>query len=159
LKFGDVVTAVASLAVIAVLFMFPLGLALIPALGFYSGQNVTAIVSIFLSALICGYIFAEKIQVESRKEAIAKIAVLAAVLMMFNIGISAAVFADWTQMAKDMYLEANPGVNPGELSTFDWWVVVSGVTGQVIFWNVVIVLVLVFIGLYAGSMLRRPAKS
>ena len=151
MKFGDVVTAVASLAVIAVLVSFPLSMVLIPALGFSWGQNISAIVSFLLSGLIGGYIFAEKIW-EGRMEAIAKITVLSTVLMIFSALIGAAVFADWTQMAKDTYLEANPTAT---LSTTEWYVVVSQMTSQVVFINVIMVLALGFIGLYVGSALRR----
>ena len=58
MKFGDVVTAVASLAVIMVLILVPVEMVLVSALGFYWGQNVSVIVSILLGALIVGYIFA-----------------------------------------------------------------------------------------------------
>jgi len=156
LKFGDVVTAVASSAVIMVLIHFPLMIALIPALGSYWGINVSAIISVLLSALIVGYVFAAKIWEESRMEAIAKITVLAALLMAFSVVMEAAAMADWTTWVKEMYLEANPGAS---LSPFEWYVVEGTYLGSIAFLNVVIVLLLGFIGLYAGSMLRKPKKS
>ena len=154
MKFGDVVIAVASIAVIAVLIGFPLMLVLIAALGFYLGQNVGAAVSFLLSSLIVGYIFAGKI-LEARREAIAKITVLAAVLVTFNV-MFFPTHADWAPYIKETYEAANPG---STLSTLDWFIVELMALSQVMFLNVVIVLVLGFIGLYVGSMLRRPVKS
>jgi len=154
LKFGDVVTAVASSAVIMVLIHFPLMIALIPALGSYWGINVSAIISVLLSALIVGYVFAGKIWEESRMEAIAKIVVLAAVLMAFDVVIGNAAM-EWTPVVREAYLEANPGAS---LSPFEWYVVEGVYLGSQVFLNVVIVLALGFIGLYVGSMFKRPAK-
>jgi len=154
LKFGDVVTAVASLAVILVLVGFPIEMVLVPALGTDWATYVSGAVSIFLSALIGGYIFAGKIW-EARMEAIAKITVLSAALMIFYV-ISLPALADWNPAVKEAYLEANPGTT---LSTSEWLNVESLAILQVMFIDVVMVLVFVFIGLYVGSMLRRPGKS
>jgi hypothetical protein len=154
LKFGDVVTAVAVLAVIMILIHFPLTMALVPALGYYWGINVSAIVSILLSALIGGYVFAGKIWEESRIEAIAKITVLAALLMAFSVVMeTAAATADWTAWVKQEYTGTAPS------SAFEWYAVEGMVLGSRVFLNVVIVLVLGFVGLYVGSMFKRPAKT
>ncbi len=156
MKFGDVVTAVASSVVVMVLIHFPLMIVLIPALGSYWGINVSAIISVLLSALIVGYVFAAKIWEESRMEAIAKITVLAALLMAFAVVMEVAAMADWTTWVKETYLEANPGAS---LSAFEWYVVEGTYLGAMMFLNVIIVLLLGFIGLYVGSMFKRPAKS
>jgi len=159
LKFGDVVTCVASIAVIFALIFAPLDLVLFSALGISGmtnwGYTVSSIVSVFLSALISGYIFAGKIW-EARREAITKIAVLwAALVMLFAIIVPAAV-ADWGPMAKEEYLAENPGAT---LSTSEWvtWEYMS--LDMFTFLMVGMALVLGFVGLYVGSMLRRPAKS
>jgi hypothetical protein len=153
LKFGDVVTAVAVLAVIMILVHFPLMIVLVPALGYYWGINVSAIVSILLSALIGGYIFAGKIWEESRIEAIAKITVLAALLMAFSVVMETAATADWTAWVKKEYTGTPPS------SAFEWYAVEGMFLASQVFLNVVIVLVLGFVGLYVGSMFKRPAKS
>ena len=154
MKFGDVVIAVASLAVILLVIEVPLGVVLIPALGFEWGPTVYSAVSILLSALIVGYIFAGKIS-EARMEAIAKILVLGAVLwMLFLINYSS--YADWAPTVKEAYQTAHPETT---LSTYEWVIVESMALSQMMFINVVMGLVLAFIGLYAGSMLRRPVKS
>jgi len=156
LKFGDVVTAVASSVVVMVLIHFPLMIVLIPALGAFWGINVSAIISVLLSALTVGYVFATKIWEESRMEAIAKITVLAALLMAFGVVMEVAALAHWTTWVTDMYLEANPGAS---LSAFEWYVVEAIYLSSQMFLNVVIVLVLGFVRLYVGSMFKRPAKS
>jgi hypothetical protein len=126
---------------------------LIPALGSYWGINVSAIISVLLSALIVGYVFAAKIWEESRMEAIAKITVLAALLMAFAVVMEVAAKADWTTWVKETYTGTPPS------SAFEWYVVEGVYLGAQVFLNVVIVLFLGFIGLYVGSMFKRPAKS
>ena len=154
MKFGDVVTAVASLAVIMVLILVPVEMVLVSALGFYWGQNVSVIVSILLGALIVGYIFAGKIW-EAMREAITKIAVLAAVLnMIFTMQLPA--LADWAPMVKETYQEMYPAT---ELSTSEWVVWEMMALSLNMLLNAVLMLVLGFIGLYVGSMLRKPEKS
>jgi hypothetical protein len=157
LKFGDVVMAVATAAVIMVLISFLLDIALVPAIGYYWGINVGFIVSFFLASLITGYIFAAQIW-EARMKAIAKITVLAAVLIMFTVVIQVAALGTyWTTWVHQTYLDANPGANP---STFDWYAIASMYLGSQVVLNVVLVLVLAFIGLYIGSMFKRtPTKS
>lgn len=117
------------------------------------GPIVSSAVSILLSALIGGYIFAGKIH-EARTAASAKTIVLAAVLMIFYL-INLPSLGHWNQVVKEEYEAANPGAT---LSTAEWYIVESMALGQMIFIYVVIVLLLGFAGLYVGSMFRRPAK-
>jgi hypothetical protein len=158
LKFGDIVISVASMAVIFALIAFPLELVFLSALGISSMTNwgyiVNLIISLFLSALISGYVFAGKIW-EARRETITRITVLwAALVMLFGLIVPGSV-ADWGLSVKEEYLAANPGAT---LSTFEW------VTWEYMYLDmfsllmVGMALVLGFIGLYVGSMLRRPAK-
>jgi hypothetical protein len=156
LKFGDVVMAVATAAVIFVLIAFLLDWVLISAVGYFWGMNVGAIISIFLATLITGYIFAAQIW-EARMKAIAKITILAAALMMFTVIVEVAALGTyWAAWVNETYLDANPGANP---SAFDWYGIASSYLGSQVVLNVVLVLVLAFIGLYIGSMFKRPAKS
>jgi hypothetical protein len=174
LKFGDAVTAVASLIVLYDLFYFLLGAVLIassaklilvpalghywflslPCLGFYWGQNVTAVIAVFLSALIVDYILGKKILEEAKVESMAKTSVLYAVFMGFSVGIGT-LSSDWTQMVKDAYLQANPNAT---LSASDWYVELNQVASQIALMNIVVVLVLGFIGLYLGSKIRELGK-
>jgi len=158
LKFGDVVTCVASIAVIFALIAFPLEMVLFSALGISGMSNwgymVSLIVSLLLSALISGYIFAGKIW-EARREAITKITVLwAALVMLFAIIVPASI-ADWGLSVKEEYLAANPGTT---LSTSEWVTWEMMFLDFFTFFMVGMALVLSLIGLYVGSMLRRPAK-
>ena len=156
LRFGDVLTAVASLFLITVLVSYPLETVLIPTLGFYLGPTLGALVSVLTSSLIVGYIFAQK-TLESRKESIAKISVLFAVLMIFSIVINnAALEEDFNLWVHETYQEANPTAS---LTTFEWYVIGGLFIGSQMFINAITLVPLSFIGLYAGSMLRKPAKN
>jgi hypothetical protein len=156
LKFGDVVTAVASLVVIMVLLMAPLYMVLAPTLGIYLGGTVTGAVSTFLSALIVGYIFAGKI-LEARRETIAKITVLSAALVMVSVVSLVAALPDFGPNLKEMYQEMYPESVNWSLS--EWLTAETMMIYLEMVLNAVTVLVFGFIGLYAGSMLRKPAKS
>jgi len=159
LRFDDVVTCVASMAVIFALIFAPLDMVLFSALGISGmtkwGYTVSSIISSFLSALISGYIHAGKIW-EARREAITKITVLWAALFYVLVITVPASIADWGLSVKEDYLAKYPGTT---LSTSEW------VTWEMMFQDVFafllvgMALVLSLIGLYIGSMFRRPAKS
>jgi hypothetical protein len=159
MKFGDVVMAVATWAVIMILITFLLDIVLVQAVGYYLGLNIGSIISVFLAALITGYIFAGKIW-EARMKAIAKITILAASLMMFAVVMEVAALGTfWKEWVHDAYIDANPDALVHLPSKFDWFAIGSIYLGVQVVVNVVIVLVLAFIGLYVGSMFKRPAKS
>jgi len=159
LKFGDLVVSVASIAVIFALIASPLELVLFSAVGISDMTNwgyvVSLMVCLFLSALISGYIFAGKIW-EARREAITKIAVLYAALLMLVVVIVPASNADWGQSVKDEFLAKYPGTT---LSTSEWVTWNFMFLDLFMFIMVGITLVLSLIGLYIGSMLRKPKKS
>jgi hypothetical protein len=98
LRFGDVITAVASLFLVTVLISYPLEVVLISILGLYLGPLIGASVSVLLGALIIGYVFSGRTE-DGRKEAIAKISILFTVLMVFSIVLTNAVlgqdFTNW----------------------------------------------------------------
>jgi len=158
LKFGDVVIAVALMAVIFALIATPLELVFFSALGISGmtnwGYDVSLIISFFLSALISGYIFAGKLW-KARRESITKITVLWAALVMLLAVVVPASLADWGPKAKEEYLAANPGAT---LSTSEWVVWEMMTLDMFMFLVVGMALVLGFIGLYVGSMLRKPVK-
>jgi len=154
LKFSDIVMCVASIAVIFALIAAPLDFVFVSALGLSPGYDVSIIVSFFLSALISGYIFAGKIW-EARRESIIKITVLWAAFVMLVV-YNFPALAHWGPMATEEYQAAYPGTT---LSTSEW------VNWEMMYLDVftfivaVMALVLGFIGLYVGSMLRKPKKS
>jgi len=159
LKFGDLVMSVASMAVVFALIAFPLEMVWLSALGISGMSNwgyiVNLLVSLFLSALISGYIFAGKIW-EARREAVTKIAVLWAALVMLFAIIAPASIADYGLLIKEEYLAANPGAT---LSTSEWVTWEYMYLDMFTFLMVGFSLVLGFVGLYIGSMLRKPKKS
>jgi len=159
MRFGDVVMAVATMAVILALIGFPLALVFVSAgLGFETGLDIGVFFSLFLSALIGGYIFAGKIW-ESRREAITKITVLWAALWSLLVTIIPATVAHWGQVSEESFREMFPGKSWTTLSNAErmGWEMLDN--GAFLFMVVAIALVLGFIGLYAGSMLRKPSKS
>ena len=65
MKFGDVIVAVATVSVIVILLESVLLLVFVPAMS-HSGIDVAGILSTLVGSLIVGYLFALKIQEESR---------------------------------------------------------------------------------------------
>lgn len=154
LKFDDLVMSVATIAVIFALITAPLDMLAVSVLGL-GGYDVGVFVSFFLSALIGGYIFAEKIW-EARRENIIKIAVLWAALAMVLAVIVPGALANWGLKTTEEFQAANPGTT---LSTVEWvnWEMMY--LDIFMFIVVVMALVLGLVGLYVGSMLRRSVKS
>jgi hypothetical protein len=153
LEFGDIVMAVATSIVIISLLVVPLDMVLFPLLGF-DLLIVSRSVSVLIAGLIVGYIFAGKMA-EARITSIGKILVLGSVIMIFVV-LNLTTFGDWTVATKEAYQEANPGTT---LSTAEWVTVENMAAFQVIFFNLVVLLVFGFIGLYVGSILRKSSKS
>jgi len=160
LKFGDLVMVVATIAVVYALIAAPLQWVLFSAVGISAMNNwgyiTILIVTVFLSTLINGYIFAGKIW-EARRESITKIAVLWAALMMLFAVIVPASNAYWGLAVREDFEAMYP--DAPEPSTAEWltynWMFLDLFTCIM----VGIELVTAFVGLYVGSMLKRPAKS
>ena len=156
MKFGDVILAVASIGVIEVMIWYVLGAGLIPSIGSFWGLNSAGIISILIAALVVGYVLAGKIQEESRIRAVGKISVLSAWVMAFVEMLSAAAnpfYKDWIdETLKNMYATS-------AWTKTDWYVYGHLALMTYVVLNVVLVLVLTFIGVYAGSMLKNPKKS
>jgi ABC-type long-subunit fatty acid transport system fused permease/ATPase subunit len=156
LKFGDVILAVAAFSVIYVLVVAVLLMVLISPMGSYLAMNTAGIVSILIAGLLAGFLFAGQIQEESRMKAAGKIAVLLAFVELFAVLIgfpTNSYYGAWTkETLQSMY-------QTGSWTTTDWFVYEGLATFLNVALNVVLVLVLGFIGLYAGSMLRKPKKT
>ena len=148
MKFSDALMAAVSATVILVLLSFPLEAPFVVALGLDLGSLIGGIISFILTMVIVGYIFAEKIW-ESRMKAITKILALFAFIIIFIVYLESAA-TDWKTLIKEAYPTA---------TTYE----LVGLQGLELagekFFFMVIVFVLGFIGLYIGSMLKRPAKS
>ena len=156
MRFSDVILAVATTIVITVLVYSVLGMALVPSMDSYSGQSIAATISMLVAGLVTGFVFAGNIQEESRMKAVGKIVVLFATVWLFLVMI---LFSGnsyyWTNIKEtlqDMF-------STGAWTTVDWFVYEQLATSLNLALNVVLALVLGFIGLYVGSMLRKPKKS
>lgn len=108
MRFGDIITAVASLFLVTFLISYPLEIVLIPILGLSLAPTIGALVSVLLGGLIIGYIFSPKIG-NCRKEAIVTISILFTVLMIFSIILNNAVLGNYfTDWVNETYQESNP---------------------------------------------------
>jgi len=149
------IIAVASLTIIVVLIYFPLALVLMPTLGNFAGYEISAVIVFLVSPIIAGYIFSQKIWEENRTKTIAKITVLFTVLVTVIVLVENAA-VEWAPMFKAEYLKVYPTATP---SAFDWYYIELLELLAEQFVLVVLILALTFIGLYIGTMLKKPAKS
>ena len=146
MEFGDAAFASATFFVISIfLYLLP------PIAIIFQFIDVSFIVSVLVAGLIVGVIYAHKL-VTGKVKSIAKILVLSAVLLaFFTVGMT---FLDW-----DTYVAAgtgHPGLaeNAAEfLLGMPYWITIQIVLSWVVGGP------FAFIGLYAGSMLRKPKKA
>ncbi len=154
MKFGDVIMAVATLAVVYILIYSVLGIAFVPINSVW-GLNVAFFVSVLISASIVGYVFAGKIREESRLVSIGKVVVLFAFVIMLIVLIGSAVGHSGAlidENLQNMYQTSS-------WTNMDWvaYEAVAVVLNTSV--NVLSVLALGLVGLYTGSMLRKPKKT
>ena len=151
MKFGDIVMATASTFVIYWLLYSVL---MVVSLSVIWGIYVATYVSPLLSAIVVGYVFAGKIREESRMRSIAKIVVLSTALVML------VYYMSYTIGHTGAFIDESLGnmFSTGSWTTLDWvryetmYVMVN--TAAV----AVFAALLNFIGLYAGSMLKKQKK-
>ena len=155
MKFGDIIVAVASLFVVMWLVNAVLNFVLIPASTSYGG-DVAYILSVLVSGLVVGYIFAGKLREESRMASIGKVLVLLVVLMMFAVVITGVATKHWTLWADE---ELQNMYNTGSWTNAVWFWYEMMLTMAVTALYAVYTLVFGFIGLYAGSMQQPSAKT
>ena len=152
MRFGDVITAVASLFLITVLISYPLEMLLISLLGLSLAPTIGALISVLIGGLLVGYVFAGKTD-EGRKEVLVKISILFTVLMLFSIVLNNAVLGQYfTNWVQETYMESNPTAS---LTTFEWFLIGGLFIGSQMFMNAIILFVFSLIGLFAGSRVRR----
>lgn len=152
MRFGEIITAVASLFLVTFLISYPLEIVLISFLGLSLAPTIGALVSVLLGGIIIGYIFSGKMG-NGRKEVIVTISILFTVLMIFSIILNNAVLGNYfTNWVNETFQESNPTES---LTSFEWFVVGGLFIGSQMFMNIIILFVFSFIGLYSGSTLRR----
>ena len=150
MKFSDVFIATAALDLFGLILYAILLVAFVPLKSNTTSEWLSYIISYLVVALVVGYVFALNIQQESRIRAVLSITVLSSFLAIF-------FFAIWI---------ANPFVSPwfkdslsSSINTSGWtdyqW---SAYAALFVSLDVLIGFVFGFIGLYAGSMLRKSKK-
>lgn len=149
MEFGDTVYALATVSTISILLFVPMDMVF--GLDLWIAGRLIAVL---IAALITGLIFARKLA-EERIVSIAKIMVLAAVLIMF-LELGLLIAGDGLAAFKDIYLEANPGTT---WTNIQWATLMDIYAVQQISLYIVIMNAIGFIGVYIGSMLRKTAKS
>lgn len=151
MKFGNVIAATASLVLIGIMLQTVLRVAFLSVGSASTGDTLAWIIAFLVTSLIVGYVFALRIQEQSRIKAIGEILVLSSLAVMLLVSV-------WW---------ANPLASPAVkdymetvFSTSGWtnydWSVYSTFMATIV---VVVVAVFIFIGLYAGSMLKKPKKT
>lgn len=148
MKFGDVVTATISIVITSILLDSLL--LVVFARTIPEGTDIAGILSILVASVIVGYVFSLKIQEESRRKAIGSIAILSAVVFMFYA----------------MALFANPLVSPAvkehisDAFVTTNWTNDDWLNGIVMIMGLLVASALagIFVGLYTGSMLKKPKK-
>ncbi len=156
LKFSDVILALATFAVIDVLVDFALGMALIPSLGAYWGINSSFILSALVAGLMVGWVFAGRIQEESSIRAVGKIAILLGAAEIFVVMLSSSANGYYNAWVKESLQSM---FSTSAWTTMDWFVYSQFALIEGVVLNVVLVLALGFVGLYAGSIIKKPKKT
>jgi hypothetical protein len=150
LKFSDVVMATASLVLTGFLLDFVLK-GVFVLLSSTMSELLAYGIAFLAASLIVGYVFALKIQDESRIRAIGSIVVLStSMLMLFLMAwIANPIASPWVKDSLENMFNTSGWTN------YDW----SAYLALAVALEVFVALVLSFIGLYAGSMLRKPKKT
>ena len=151
MKFSDVVIATAALDLFGVILYAILLVAFVPLKPNTTSDWLSYIISYLVVSLVVGYVFALKIQEESRIRAVLSIAVLSSLLAIFFFAISIA-----SPFGSPWFKDSlSTSINTSGWTDYQWF----AYTSLFVSLDVLIGFVLSFIGLYAGSMLRKPKKT
>jgi hypothetical protein len=151
LKFGDIIVATASLVLIGIMLETVLRVAFIPVADALTSDMLAWIIALLVTSLIVGYVFALKIQEQSRIKAIGKILVLSTLAVLLI------TMAWYAQPEASAYHRDNmmSMFNTSGFTNSDWY----AYSALLITMDMVIVVVFNFIGLYVGSLLKKPKKT
>jgi hypothetical protein len=150
LKSSTVIIAAVSLILVGLILDAILLVAFIPLDSGLTSDLLALIISFLVASLVVGYVFALKIQEESRIKAVGVIVVLSAfaLLMFYSIWIASGFAYYWFQgFLSSIFNKSVDTMTPYELNAY---------SALLVSLVVIISSVIDFIGLYAGSMLRRP---
>ena len=154
MKFGDMITAVASLTVVYIL-LFAVLFGVMITVNTYWGPDIATVVSVLVASLIVGYVFAGKIEENSKRRAIGRIVVLSTVVLtLFTMGL---LSNPYIGTVLEEALEST--YSTSGWSTLDWLAHSQLLMLILVALNVVFYLVFGFVGLYVGSMFRKPKTS
>jgi hypothetical protein len=149
LKFSDVIMATASMVLIARSLDAVLAVAFVPLNSSTTSDTLAYIICLLVASLIVGYVFAPKIHEESKVKAIGGVVVLSTFVLMVWL---MAWFA--SPQGNPMFMDSlNSMFNRTQWTHYD--LEVYSTLAQTVF--TVVGLVVVFIGLYAGSTLRKSS--
>jgi hypothetical protein len=157
LKFGDIIVVVASLTVGFFLLDCVFNLALIPTTSSDYGAMFAVILSILVSGLIVGYVFAGKIQEESRRASIGKVVALFGAVFGFLVIIVYGAISHYGLMV-DENLQSMFSLTTTTPNTSWFAYELMALTMDTAMF-VVFALVFGFIGLYIGSMRKTSSKT
>jgi ABC-type uncharacterized transport system permease subunit len=150
LKFSNVIMATVSLVLMFTILDSFLLVAFIPLNSSELSDTSAFIISLLVASLVVGYVFALKIQEESRIKAIGAIVVLSAftLLMGYSIWIANPSVSPWSMESLNSMFNITSTTPNYDRAAY------SSLSSSLI---TIIGLVLAFIGLYAGSMLKKPS--
>ena len=149
MKFSNVIIATISLVLLGLI----LDGFLVVAFGSLNSNSTSDllafIISFLLSSLVVGYVFALKIQEESKIRAIGVIVVLSTFTFILFLGVWIA-----NPFASPWFKDTlNNDFNKSVWTNYD----LAAYSALIMSVDAIITLVINFIGLYAGSMLRKPS--
>ncbi len=154
MKFGDIVIAVATYAVIQVLTTFLLTSMSLAVFGITMFTHYGAgLSSVFLSMLLVGYLFKVEISKGGQK-VVLRVVVLAAFFEIFVIMFQP-TFADWLPFASEAPSEAFSG---NVVATLEWFLYDLSRRGNMVL-NMLTVISLSYVGLYLGSKVNSKKGS
>ena len=149
MKFSDVVIATASLVLIGFLLDAVLKVAFVP-LNSTTSELFAWIIAFLVASLIVGFVFALRIQDDSRIRTIGSIVVLSSFALMLFVMVW---FAN--PLASPAIKDAMQSMfNTSGWKDYDWF----AYTAVVMALNIIVFVVASFVGLYVGSMLK-PKKT
>lgn len=149
MKFSDVVIAAAAIVLFGMLLDTVLWVVFLPQGS--SGELLAWILSFLIVSLIVGYVFAIQIQEESRIKAIGKITVLSSltVLLLLMVWVSTPLVSSALADTFNELFNTSSWTN-------SYWSAALALNEA---FSVLNALVFAFIGLFIGSMLRKPKKT
>jgi hypothetical protein len=149
LKFSHVIIATVSLVLVGLILDAFLMVAFGSLNSNSTSDSLSFIIAFLVASLVVGYVFALRIQEGSRIKAIGVIVVLSAfaLLVFYSVWIANPFASPWFQES------LNNMFNKSVWTHYE----LNAYTALMVSLMVIIGSVITFIGLYAGSMLRKPS--